>query len=168
MNKGAVFSKMIANFEDLGYTIYWKLLNCKDFGIPQSRQRVFIVGLHQSKYKNLHYEFPNPFLSTETLSSFFNKKFQRDYAHTIRCGGRGSKITSSYNWSNYYLEDGSVYALSIDDCKKLQKFSKDFIILGSKTSQWRQLGNTIPTNLSFCILKNLIPLIQHVKKTIPK
>jgi hypothetical protein len=53
--------------------------------------------LHQSKYKNLNYEFPKPFLSRETLSSFFNKKFQRDYARTIRCGGRGSKITSSYN-----------------------------------------------------------------------
>ena len=117
--------------------------------------------MHQRKYKNIHYTFPEPILPiTNTLSTFFSKKFKRDFSHTIRCGGRGSKITSSFNWANYYLEDNSIFTLSIDDCKKLQNFPDNFVLKGSKTAQWKQLGNTIPVNLSYYVLKNLIDILK--------
>ena len=41
--------------ESKGYTNYWKVLNSKDYGVPQNRERVFVVsifGKHES------YEFP--------------------------------------------------------------------------------------------------------------
>jgi len=151
MHNGVIWKHILLSFKQLGYKIYWKVLNCKDFGVPQSRSRVFIVGLHKNKYSNVEYKFPKPFLLTNTLSMSLGKNFQRNWAYTIRCGGQGSCITSRYNWSKYYLADNSVYTLSITDCKKLQNLPESFIICGSKTSQWRQLGNTIPTNLSFAV-----------------
>lgn len=159
MNKGAVFNKMISSFEKLNYKIYWKVLNCKSYGIPQSRNRVFIVGLHKDRYANIDYEFPEPLLLNPSLSTFLGKKFKREFAFTIRCGGRSSAITSSFNWSRYFLEDDSIYTLSIDDCKKLQNFPPSFRIEGNITSKWKQLGNTIPTNLAFHVLKKLIDII---------
>lgn len=161
IEKGVLFKKMLSWFEKLGYKVFWKVLNCRHFGIPQNRTRVFIVGLHTSKHRNSVFEFPKPFSKENTLSEFFNKDFIKSYSHTIRCGGRGSKITSSFNWANYYLKDGSIYSLTLDDCKKLQNFPDSFELVGSKTSKFNQLGNTIPTNLSFYIIKNLLKVLKN-------
>ena len=51
------FQEWLLALEGMGYTNYWKVLNAKDFGIPQNRERVFcvsILGEHDP------YEFPEP------------------------------------------------------------------------------------------------------------
>lgn len=51
------FEKWLSLLEELGYTNYWQVLNAKDYGIPQNRERVFVVsilGEHEP------YEFPKP------------------------------------------------------------------------------------------------------------
>lgn len=48
VSRGAVFSKILADLEALGYTVAWSLLNAKDFGVPQNRERIVIVA---SKFK---------------------------------------------------------------------------------------------------------------------
>ncbi len=54
---GGRYLKMVANsFADIGYDIHLKVLNAKDYGVPQSRQRVIIVGTMLSA----HYNFPAP------------------------------------------------------------------------------------------------------------
>ena len=39
------FDNYLETLEDLGYTNYWKVLNAKDFGVPQNRERVFCVSI---------------------------------------------------------------------------------------------------------------------------
>lgn len=41
---GATFRTIISTLDELGYDIQWQVLNSKDFGVPQNRERVFIVG----------------------------------------------------------------------------------------------------------------------------
>ena len=51
------FDEWLDYLESLGYTSYWKVLNAKNFGVPQNRERVFVVsilGEHEP------YEFPKP------------------------------------------------------------------------------------------------------------
>ena len=43
-DKGRTFHTILSTFWDLGYHVEWKVLNSKDFGVPQSRKRVYIVG----------------------------------------------------------------------------------------------------------------------------
>lgn len=43
-NKGRTFETIIRTMDELGYDVEWQLLNSKDFGVPQNRERVFIVG----------------------------------------------------------------------------------------------------------------------------
>lgn len=50
---------------NLGYTISKKVLNAVDYGVPESRERVFIVGIRNDL--NIRWEFPSP-LSTEKIS----------------------------------------------------------------------------------------------------
>jgi DNA (cytosine-5)-methyltransferase 1 len=56
MAKGELFKTILSLFESLGYKIYYKVLNSADFGVPQIRERVIIVG---TKLKN-EYKFPQP------------------------------------------------------------------------------------------------------------
>lgn len=43
-DKGRTFHTILHTFSELGYHVEWKVLNSKDFGVPQSRKRVYIVG----------------------------------------------------------------------------------------------------------------------------
>lgn len=53
----AQFEEWLSYLEQLGYTNYWKVLNAKDYGVPQSRERVFVVSILG---EHTPYEFPTP------------------------------------------------------------------------------------------------------------
>ena len=48
MERGVHFATILASLAELNYRIEWRLLNATDFGLPQNRQRVFIVGVRLS------------------------------------------------------------------------------------------------------------------------
>jgi DNA (cytosine-5)-methyltransferase 1 len=56
-DKGRTFEIIKNTFEDIGYKSFFKVLNAKDYGIPQHRERIFIVGF---KDINRDFEFPLP------------------------------------------------------------------------------------------------------------
>ena len=58
-NKGEAFKLILSEFEKVGYSIKFKLLNSVDYGVPQKRERVFIVGFRRKKDYKL-FEFPSP------------------------------------------------------------------------------------------------------------
>lgn len=43
-DKGRTFKTIINTFDELGYDVEWQMLNSKDFGVPQNRERVYIIG----------------------------------------------------------------------------------------------------------------------------
>jgi len=59
IEKGETFRLMIDALQKIrGYEVSWKVLNTKDYGIPQSRKRVFIVGISK-KHKRSSFEWPS-------------------------------------------------------------------------------------------------------------
>lgn len=56
----AQFQVVLASLESAGYNNYWAVLNAKDFGVPQNRERVFIVSIRKDIDTGL-FEFPTPF-----------------------------------------------------------------------------------------------------------
>jgi len=56
MSRGELFKTIISLFESLGYRVYHKVLNSADYGVPQIRERVIIVGTKLNKL----YSFPTP------------------------------------------------------------------------------------------------------------
>lgn len=56
LNQGNDWNLLRSKFEATGYTLYEKVLNAADFGIPQTRRRLFVVGFREA----LKFEFPTP------------------------------------------------------------------------------------------------------------
>src|SRR6056300_1689171 len=63
LGKGAVIQKIIKDFKSIGYKVDYKLLNAADYGVPQARRRVFIIG------NRLDLDNPYPIPSHQTPST---------------------------------------------------------------------------------------------------
>ncbi len=75
-DKKKTFDVVLNTFEDLGYTFFWQVLNSKDYGIPQSRPRVFIVGF---KDKSADFRFPEKQELKTTMAHFLEEKVNQKY-----------------------------------------------------------------------------------------
>ncbi|MDD5363283.1 MAG: DNA cytosine methyltransferase [Ignavibacteria bacterium] len=69
--KGKVFQMIIADFRNAGYRVKYKVLNAADFGVPQRRERVIILGVRNDIEYNL--EYPEP-THSEVKDLFKDKK----------------------------------------------------------------------------------------------
>jgi len=154
-DKGKSFTKIKNDLEDEGYNIVYKVLKCSDYGIPQMRKRLFIVGFKNIEVINLDKFFDlDEYKNITTLSQYLAKNFSKDTAYTIRCGGKGSPINDRHNWDGYWVDDKE-YRLTIDDGLKLQGFNH-YNFIGNKNEKWKMLGNTIPTIFTEIIGKQII------------
>lgn len=60
-DKGNTFKTIAEIFDDLGYNLNAKVLNAKDFGVPQNRERFYMIALRRDKFgKDTFFEFPEP------------------------------------------------------------------------------------------------------------
>ena len=70
------FDEWLKFLEDLGYTNYWKVLNAKDYGVPQNRERVFVVsilGEHEP------YSFPLPIKLDKSIKDILEDEVEEKY-----------------------------------------------------------------------------------------
>lgn len=72
------FEIVLRSLEEAGYNNYWKVLNAKDYGIPQNRERVFIVSIHKDIDNGL-FEFPKPFLLKKRLKDVLEDEVDEKY-----------------------------------------------------------------------------------------
>ena len=137
--------------DELGYSLFWKLVRGTDFGVPQHRPRVFLVGFRD---KAIQFNFPERVPLSFTMSDVFGGKCSRDVGFTLRCGGRGSALNDRRNWDRY-LVDGREVRLSSKTAKILQGLPEDFEFPVSEAQAMKQLGNSV-----------VVPAIEAVGKAV--
>jgi DNA (cytosine-5)-methyltransferase 1 len=74
----AQFQVVLASLESAGYNNYWKVLNAKDFGVPQNRERVFIVSIRKD-IDTGKFEFPEPFPLEKRLKDVLEEVVDEKY-----------------------------------------------------------------------------------------
>lgn len=52
------FFAWLKELESYGYTSYYRVLNAKDYGVPQNRERIFVISIRRDGEENFHYHFP--------------------------------------------------------------------------------------------------------------
>ena len=67
---GKTWEKMQQVFSELGYTFDWKILNAKDYGIPQNRERLFVVGFRNDLQLEKEFSFPEPIELEKKMKDF--------------------------------------------------------------------------------------------------
>lgn len=105
------FTRWLKTLEMMGYQNYWQVLNAKDYGVPQNRERVFVVSILGCG----RYLFPNKiklekrlkdilepnidekYYLSDDLIGKLSANIQKDVCGTIRCGGRGS-LDKNHSW----------------------------------------------------------------------
>ena len=105
-DKGNTWKTIQSVFDELGYTYSYKLMNAKDYGIPQSRARIFVVGFRKDLILNKPFEFPKEIPLTTTVKDFLLDKVAKRYY------SNNTVIVEENNNSEKTIEDLEKYFLS--------------------------------------------------------
>jgi len=74
--KGKTFKTILNNLTNLGYKVSYKVLNARDFGLPQNRERVYIVGFLEH---NINFNFPMPINKPTLVSDIIEDNIDKKY-----------------------------------------------------------------------------------------
>ncbi|MCM1161576.1 MAG: DNA (cytosine-5-)-methyltransferase [Roseburia sp.] len=69
-DKGKTWKKMQEVFKELGYNFSWTVLNAKNYGIPQNRERLFVVGIRADIIGKKEFTFPKPIPLEKKMKDF--------------------------------------------------------------------------------------------------
>lgn len=146
-----IFNNIMDELLTLNYRIKWKSLNSIYYGVPQSRQRLIIMGVRNDLNKepvfpehNEHIEFIGDVIKGIDFHSRgqFDKKLKgiNSFAYTV-----------TRTPSMFFIENGLKRQPTIEELKILQGFPEDFKMLGNFNEQWGLIGNSVPPPLTFKI-----------------
>ncbi len=142
--------------KDLGYSFYYQIVKASDYGLPQLRPRLYMVGF---KNKKIKFKFPEIIPLKKTMSDVWGGKCSREVGFTLRCGGRGSTIDDRRNWDSYMV-NGKVKRLSPKEGKRMQGFPDNFEFPVSETQAMKQLGNSVAVDAIQAVAKEIIKLLD--------
>ena len=184
-DNGRTFQVILAKLKEMGYFIHWKVLNALDYGLPQKRERVIIVGFR----KNYQFSFPPPHPNRQKLSEIVEDHSKVDKKHfaserivTKRMKKtRGRDIPKLSIWHenkggdigiheyscalraggsyNYLLVDG-IRRLTPRENLLLQGFPSNFKIVVPDSEVRKLAGNSVPVPLIRGVAKMMISAMK--------
>jgi len=92
-DKGNTWKIIKDIFDSLNYKIFYKVINAKDFNVPQNRKRIFVIGF---KNKNVSFNFPKEQALTSKSENFLSKKVDEKYF----LGEKGFKFVTNPKYKN--------------------------------------------------------------------
>ena len=187
-NKREAFPLIIKEFQDAGYHVKYALLNASHFGVPQKRERVFIVGF-RSKAKFDRFEFPEPnsINSPIPLGKFLESDVEEKYFFSQKAvdGMKNTKNSASMNKGRIQSLDGPCNTLGAHLAKaslnstdpvlkigrryrmftprevcRIQSFPENFDLAVPKSHNYVALGNAVPPVLMWHVTKAVLKALE--------
>ncbi len=190
MAGGQIMDAIIADFANCGYDVFYKLVNARNFGVPQDRERVIIVGFR----KDLHianFSLPETNGETSTLadalkgmppakedevcnapysSRYMSRNRKRGWneaSYTIPAMAKqvtlypGSPDMVKLGKDKWRFGDGGeTRRLSWREVAAIQTFPRDLQFYGDLTSVYKQIGNAVPVKLAEFVANYIRPFLE--------
>lgn len=180
---GETLRVIVKSLEEIGYKVFYKVLNSADFGVPQQRKRIYIVGFRKDLFgDDIEFEHPtgngktsyiNEHLEENAEGYSISEHLQKSYLFKADDGrpllvDKNSKVqvktlVASYHkiqrLTGTFVKDGptGIRLFTQNECKAIMGFDKDFVIPVSRTQMYRQMGNSVA-----------VPAVEAVAKAIAK
>jgi DNA (cytosine-5)-methyltransferase 1 len=184
-DNGRTFSTIIATLDELGYDLQWQVLNSKNHGVPQNRERVFIVGHLRGTPRPKVF----PFIGTDQEDSvdLTSTAIDANYGKGIDNHGQRTAIIkiakeggnhngggvfdvsgvtptlnaggtggSTNNTPKVYTDDMKIRRLTPTECERLQGFPDGWTDGISDTQRYKCLGNAVTVNVIQAIIERMI------------
>jgi DNA (cytosine-5)-methyltransferase 1 len=189
-DKGNTFNTVKRVLEEQGYSVYHKVLNAKDFGVPQNRERVYIVAV-KNTFSREAFIYPEPPKFKTSVGDILEKRVSSAYTisdrlwsghqrrlkeHRLKGNGFGYGLfdrnsTHTNTISARYYKDGSEILIAQKDknprkltpreAARLQGFPDDFVIPVSDTQAYRQFGNSVAIPVVAAVAKQMLKLLKN-------
>lgn len=139
-----------------GYQVRYKVLNAKNFKVPQNRERTIFIGIRKDIISKITYPLCDnkvvsigEALNDEIIKIVMNRKAfgekhrrmidKNDVCFTVTADGIGA--TRRYK---AHRKNGETGKLTINELKIICGFPIDYITIGSYAKQWERLGRSVP------------------------
>lgn len=143
-----------------GYHFGEYLVKASDYGVPQHRPRLFIIGFRDKAMMQSFEEPPKQKLQM-SLNKILGGETGREIGYTLRVGGRSSGIGDRRNWDTY-LVDGEIVRITPKHGLKLQGFPSWFSFPKqiSETQAMKQLGNSVAVPAVEAFAKEIVRVLR--------
>ncbi len=178
MGGGQIIDAIVEDFSECGYDVFYKLVNAKNFGVPQDRERVIIIGFRKDLGVK---DFDLPKTNDETMtlgeaigsmpdakpedicdapysSRYMSRNRKRgwnDVSYTIPAMAKqvtlwpGSPDMEKVDKDLWKFGEGGITRrLSWREAAAIQTFPTDLEFSGDLTSIYKQIGNAVPVKLA--------------------
>jgi DNA (cytosine-5)-methyltransferase 1 len=140
--EGRTFGTILSTLDELGYDLQWEVLNSKNFGVPQNRERVFIVGHLRGE--------PRPKIFSLKSNDRGNSEQHVPQQKTARGVRNMSDLKSRWRHTM------RIRKLTPTECERLQGFPDGWTEGVSETQRYKTLGNAVTVNVVAEIAKRLM------------
>lgn len=176
-NGGETYNVIRTELEHQGYKVFSSVINSADYGVPQVRNRVYIIGFLDD---TIDYKFPKTKRLSKTLQDLLEEDVADKYFLSERIKktilSEGSKnykakpeidrkvakpLTATMakmhraSQDNYVTQNGRLRRLTPRECARLQGFPDSYNIVVSDAQAYKQFGNAVTVNVSYAIAKSI-------------
>lgn len=184
---GRTIKIILKALQEQGYDVQMKVYNSAEFGLPQNRRRIYIVGFSEELNKNFIFpQSPNikkpisDILEKNVVGYDISERLQKSYLFKKQDGKpqivdgnsdiQVNTLVATYHKiqriTGTFVKDGKtgLRLLTKNECLQLQGFPLDFKIPVSRTQMYRQLGNTVSVPVVEFIATEIKKVLQEVDK----
>ena len=190
-NKGETFKTIIDHLNKAGYKVFYEILKARDFGLPQNRERIYIVGFLDH---SINFEFPKPTNLPTRVGDILDDVVDEKYtiSDKLWSGHKRRKELNKLNGKGFgyglfnkesaytntisarYYKDGSEILIEQEgknprkltprEAARLQGFPEDYIIPVSDAQAYKQFGNSVAVPVIKAIAIEIKKALNKIEK----
>ena len=190
-DKGRTFQTIIDHLNKAGYKVFYEILKARDFGLPQNRERIYIVGFLDH---SINFEFPKPTNLPTRVGDILDDVVDEKYtiSDKLWSGHKRRKELNKLNGKGFgyglfnkesaytntisarYYKDGSEILIEQEgknprkltprEAARLQGFPEGYIIPVSDAQAYKQFGNSVAVPVIKAIATEIKKALNKIKK----